>query len=420
MRARPPSSRACAPGGTRSADERPGRLPSASGRPCLPAPGLPAVRPRRFRSLRGRGRRPGLLRSVCRRRSRCPARHVETRRARALSRRALLASNQLHAEDATALTNLLGRVAAAIDDPAGLSLAAGLDCIIRRLFPPRDLAVSLALARRSVDLAEESGDPDAIARASMRAGRSLYSLGRIDEAFVQVRRAFSLRDELEDDSAISIAAGQLAQISGDRGDQHGAKFYSEVARATARDDMSRWGAELNLGAYYAGADCRLAIGHLERSIEYSRKAGVEGVTGAAWPLAHCYLAVGKDKAALRLTTESLSNLGPSPDPAGAVPLLVERSHNFLKTGQLAAAEADLLEALRMTRSSGRDTDQISPLIELSPFRLRQRRYSEARAMARTSAGLAAGVSPGPPLPAARAGAQPGQRATPDRTLPTAR
>jgi CHAT domain-containing protein/Tfp pilus assembly protein PilF/uncharacterized protein YchJ len=336
---------------------------------------------------------------------------------RALGRRALLVSNQDHFAEATTLMNLVNRVSAAIDDPAGSSMAAGLESILRRRVPPRDLPASLALAYRSVDLAEESSDPDVIARATQRAGRALYSLERIDEALPLFQRAFSLRDELEDDWIVSISAGQIAQIYSNRGDHHASTYFAEIARATARDDLSLGGAELNLGGEYASeGDCRLAIPHLKRSIELSRKGGFIGVTGAHWALAHCYLAVGQDKAALRLTSEALVTLGPNPDPEGALALLIERSHYFARAGQRAASEADLLEGLRLARSGDRPDNQISVLAELAAFRLRQRRYTEANALAHSAVSLARGFIPGPLLLEARAERHLGHRAAAYRIL----
>lgn len=337
---------------------------------------------------------------------------------RVLSRRGVLAVNQYHFEEATTLMKLLGRVAAAIDDPAGLSLAAGLDSILHRVIPPHDLEASLAVAYRGDELAVESADPDVLARATMRVGRALSSLGRADEALPLFERTYALRDELEDDSIVSLAAGQIAQIYSNRGDHHASTYYSEIARATARDDFSRYGAEMNLGGEFALAegDCRLAIGHLERAIEFARKAGFDGVTGAVWPLARCYLLVGEDKAAFRLTNAALANLGPDPDPVGATNLLVGRSHFFIKAGRLASAETDLLEALRLARKGDLREDEMAALTELAALRLRQGRYSEADGLAREAVDLVRSFAPFPLLVLARAERHLGRRASAYRIL----
>jgi CHAT domain-containing protein len=302
---------------------------------------------------------------------------------RALCRRAVLFANQQRFDDVEALMSLVQKIATAIDDPAGLSQAVGIDSILHRLRPGRDLAVSLQLAQRSVLLAQESSDPDAIARLSLRLGRTLYSLDRSDEAMTWFQRAFALRDDVEDDSFVSLAAGQLAQLSGPRRDHHATMHYAEIARATAKDDIARAGAEMNLGGEYAlGAnDYPLAIAHLQRSIDLARKSGYrDGVPEAAWLLAACYLKVGRDDDALRLTSNTLADLGPS-QPERAQYLLTVRSWYFLRKGKLALAEADLLEAVRLGRPGENHWALIGALSELASLRLRQRRYEEARAIA---------------------------------------
>lgn len=332
---------------------------------------------------------------------------------RALCRRGVLAANQQRFDDAATLLSLGTRIASTINDLAGLSLAAGLDSILHRVLPVRDLAVSLDLALRSAALAEESSDPDAIARSSARAGRTLYSLGRPEEALPWFQRAFSLRDEVEDDSIVSLAAGQIAQIYSNRGDHHASMYYSEIARATARDDFARFGAEMNLGGEYVlgQGDCRLGVAHLQRSIELARKAGFDGVTGATRILAQCHLSVGQGEAALRLTSEALAKLGPKPDPEGAPNLLIVRSRYFAGAGHLARAETDLLEAIRLARASGSRGAESAPLGELAALRLRQRRYTEARAIAADAVGHATGFMPYLLLIQARAERHLGRRGT---------
>src|SRR5260221_2886297 len=337
---------------------------------------------------------------------------------RALCRRGLLATNQWRLDDAATLLKLGTTVASAIGDLSGQSLATGLDSVLHRVRPERDLAVSLDLAFRREALVKASSDPDAISRASNRVGRTLYSLGRPEEALPWFQRAFSLRDELEDDSIVSVTAGQIAQIHGNRGDHHASMYYSEIARATARDDFARFGAEMNLGGEYVlgQGDCGLGVAHLQRSIELARKAGSDGVTGATWILAHCYLSAGQGQAALRLTSEALAKLGPNPDPDGAPNLLIVRSRYFASVGRLDKAEADLLEAIRLARLGGNAGAEGGALTELASLRLRQRRYIEARTLAAGAVGRAKGFAPGPLLVEARAERHLGRRGSAYRIL----
>jgi CHAT domain-containing protein len=337
--------------------------------------------------------------------------------ARALCRRGVLAANQSRYDDAVILLHLLERVASLLNDPAAQASAVSFEGVLHRLLPSRDYPLSLALAYRSVALAEESSDPDAIARASLRAGRTLYTLGRHDEALPWNQRAFSLRDEVEEDSVISLAAGSIAQIYSDRGDHHAAKYYAAIAQATAKDDFGRAGAEMNLGGEYIGqGDCRLAIPHLQRSIDFSRKAGFDGVTMAAGVLAQCDLALGQGEEAFRITSEALVTLGPDPDPDGAALFLVLRSRYFINKGLLGRAEADLLEALRLSRAVGNPRAEIGPLTELASLRLRQRRYREARALGEQAASRAEGFEPDSLLVVARAERHIGRRNSAYRVL----
>jgi CHAT domain-containing protein len=337
---------------------------------------------------------------------------------RALCRRGVLASNQQHFEDAAMLLSFGTQIASASNDLAGLSLAVGLDSILHRVLPGGELAVSLERAYRSAALAEESSDPDAMARSSMRAGRALYSLGRFEEALPWFQRAFSLRDEVEDDSIVSLAAGQLAQIYSNREDHHASMYYSEIARATARDDFARFGAEMNLGGEYVlgQGDCGLGVAHLQRANEFARKAGFDGVTGATWILAHCYLSAGQGQAALHLTNEALAKLAQKPDAEEAPYLLMMRSRYFVGTGHLARAEADLLEAIRLARASGSPGAESVPLGELADLRLRQRRYTEARAIAADTIGHTTGFMPSLLIIQARAERHLGRRGTAYRIL----
>jgi CHAT domain-containing protein len=332
--------------------------------------------------------------------------------ARALVRRGVLSINQVRVgnENAVILLHVLQNVASVLNDPAAQASAASFEGVLRRLMPPRDYPLSLALAYQSAALAEESADPDAIARASLRAGRTFYTLGYHDDALPWNQRAFSLRDDVEEDSIASLAAGSLAQYYSDRGDHHASLYYSEIARATARSDFERAGAEMNLGGEYNSQDdCRLAIPHLQSSIDFYRKAGFDGVTMAAEVLGRCDVALGRLEEGLRIANDALKILGPDPDPEGATSFLLLRSVCFIGKGFHARAEADLLEVLRLTRKVGDPHAEIVPLTVLASLRLQQRRYNEARALGERAAARATSFEPESLLVVAKAERHLGQR-----------
>lgn len=323
--------------------------------------------------------------------------------ARALCRRGVETLNQARYEDAVAMLHLIQKVATVLNDPASQSLAASFEGSLHRRLPARDFPLSLALAYQSVAIAEESSDPDAIARAYLRGARTHYTLGRVDDALAWNQRAFSLRDDLEDDSIVSLTAGAIAQFYSDRGDRHTAMYYAEIAQATAKNDFGRAGAEMNLGGEYsAQGDWRLAIVHLQRSMELSRKAGFDGVTMAVGMLARCNLELGRNEEALRIASAALVTLGDDPDPEGARLFLTLRSYCFIAKGLLARAEADQLEALRLSRRASVPNSDFGPLSELAYLRLWQRRYSEARELAAEAVGHAARFEPYPLLAEAMA------------------
>ncbi len=338
---------------------------------------------------------------------------------RALARRGVLALNQQRFEEAAMLTRLVRNVASAIGDPAGLSLATGIDCLLNRALPGPRLAASLDLGYRSVAFAEESTDPDAIARASFRIGKTFYALGRGDMALPWFERAFALRDDIEDDSIVSLVAGQLAAIYSDRGDHHASMHYSEIARATAKDDFARAGAEMNLGGEYANGegDGRLAIPHLLRALELARRAGFrDGIPGVSWMLANCYLQVGQGEEALRVVNESLADCRLIPHSQDVPSLLLVRSRYFTLTGRLARAQADLFEALRLAREVKSTGAEIDALTELAAHCLRQGRYKAARATAAQANALAMGFDPAPLLIQARSERHLGRREVAYRIL----
>jgi CHAT domain-containing protein len=338
---------------------------------------------------------------------------------RSFSRLGVLAANQERYDDGATLVKLGRSVAARIDDPTGLALAVGVDSILERLRPEGDGAHSLQLAYESLHLAEESADPDAISRSALRLGRTLYFLNRSDEALPRLQQSLALRDELEDDSIVSLAAGKIAQIYSDRSDRHVAMYYAEIASATAKDDIARASAEMNLGGEYAlgQGDSRLGIPHLRRSIELARAAGYRnGVPEAAWVLADAYLNVGQDEEALRILNRTLDELGSSEHAESAPYLLRVRSRYFVRKGRLARAEEDIVEAIRATRLMKQGGMEAALLCELAGLRLQQHRYGEAWTIADAVMRSATAFDAMAPLISARAERHLGRRAAAYRTL----
>jgi CHAT domain-containing protein len=253
----------------------------------------------------------------------------------------------------------------------------------------------------------------------LRLGRTLYALDNKDEALHRLQQSFALRDEVEDDSSVSLAAGKITQVLSDRGDRHAAMVYAEIASATAKNDIARASAEMNLGGEYALGqhDYRLGIPHLRRSIDLARASGYRGgVPEAAWVLAECYMKVDQYDEAFRILNSALAELGTAAGAESAPLLLRERSRYFTRKGQLARAEADLREIARLARVRHTPGMEAFALCDLAFLRLRQHRYREAWTMADDVMRRFTAFNPDSLLVRAKAERHLGRRAAAYRTL----
>jgi CHAT domain-containing protein len=191
---------------------------------------------------------------------------------RELARRAVTFVNQTKYETASSLAAAAERIADGIGDDAALSLALSSESVLRRYFHvDRDL--SLALAERSLALAERSDDADARVRAVLAWGR--IRLGDYHE------RALALRDYVSDPALIALAAGRAAQVNNDNGDHWSSLQFSNLALQYAQetgDAASIINAELNIAStYQIYRDHPLSLAHSLKVVELARRAGFPSV-----------------------------------------------------------------------------------------------------------------------------------------------
>ncbi len=134
-----------------------------------------------------------------------PAGDLRTPRlVRLMTRRAVTMINQGNRDGAAELLALARGVAESLDHAPSLVEVLGTESILLRGSP-----AGLARARAATELAEEAGDPDALARALLRLGRAQAATGDPDEV-ASFERVLALADFVEDAPTIALAASQLA------------------------------------------------------------------------------------------------------------------------------------------------------------------------------------------------------------------
>src|SRR5437763_7918972 len=195
---------------------------------------------------------------------------------REIARRAVTLVNQTKYETASSLAAAAERIADGIGGDAALSLAISSESVLRRHFHiDRDL--SLALAERSLALAESSDDADARVRALLALGR--IRLGNYHE------RALALRDYVSDPSLLSLAAGRGVQVNNDDGDHWSSLQFANLALQYAQetgDAAAIITAELNIASTYEiYNDHSLSLAHSLKAAELARIAGFSTIRADA-------------------------------------------------------------------------------------------------------------------------------------------
>lgn len=259
---------------------------------------------------------------------------------RLLARHALAVINNGDDARGAAIATLMKRMARESGDLAGESLAFSIDSIV--LNHERDPA-AIEAGRTSLALAEQSGDPDALAKALLRLGRAEAGdspgMARGD----RFERVLALADDLEDPLPAGTAASRLAALYAARRDHRRAFYYAVLAREIAErngDTLTSSAAELNLaGEYEYDGDVQLAREHFRKALEMGRRAGYrKNELSIMAHLASLEQRLGHEAAFRRLRAEVLRRAGAE----GADEAISEIYDNDLTAaldrGQLARAE----------------------------------------------------------------------------------
>lgn len=286
----------------------------------------------------------------------------------ALARAALRLMNQSRTDDGRALVALARELGEAAHDPAALAFASGAESVFVRQVDD-DHPRAREVARQGLALAEESGDPDALAFALLRFGRTEKPFGRA-EAEGALLRVLAMADAVEDPAVVALSATQLAQSHDDTGEHRTALRFALEAQRYARisgDAAALISANLNIGGSY------LQIGDVEMAEPYYVAAYEAAQRAGYWYTAAdaaLILAQAMEVDTSALTEEMLQRRDPILTAGARADLLLQRAYRCAED-EPAAAEAALQEAFALAPGP-----QFSRWVVLAAIRYRQERYEE--------------------------------------------
>jgi CHAT domain-containing protein len=298
---------------------------------------------------------------------------------RALCARAVLRINLGDFAAAARLAGVARDLATDLDDTAGLSLVRGTDSILLRR--KGDLAGSLLAVNDSLELAERAHDPDALARALLRAARLVRSDDFVDDRRrVILERALALRDDVEELPAIALVSSQLAAYYDDRGNHLAARRYADMTLQIAEesgDDIAIISAELNVGGnYYVQNDCELAVPHFERVMALARRIHYgEGVVTAIQHLVNCYSAQRRPADFFRVTRYALAHYDHVRYADAIAYLLMQRAGEYTRRDPARAAR-DAIAAIAVARNAPDREMPAKGWLVLASVRLAQKRWAD--------------------------------------------
>jgi len=185
--------------------------------------------------------------------------------------------NQGYAEEADRLSVTAIAVAEHLGDPASLSASMSSRGVTLRA--KGELERSLVFAEEALLLAQDSGDPDMLARALVRLTRTREHLKGIPDPEL-VEQTLGLAGDVEDVSIIAHAVLHLARAWELRGHYRVAFRYAELAARYAEESGDRAALTavsiLLHGAYRWMGDAHLAAFHGRRAMELSYQGGFDG------------------------------------------------------------------------------------------------------------------------------------------------
>ena len=243
---------------------------------------------------------------------------------------------------------------------------------VRRSQEPGSKERAIEIAARAISIAEETGDPDALAAALLRYGRSTG-----DQATYE--RLLSFADSIEDPATVALAATMRAAVADGVGENRTAVRYAMQAKRyaeIANDPAAQMSAEMNLaGSYKILGDLAMARRHFESALAIANRAGFD------WLAASLKVTIdGLDAPPGTLATESAQafvRIDDRMEAELASLLMVGRAAACARADDDVESEAQVRLALSRKALHARPLDV---WIDLATLRYAQERYGEALAL----------------------------------------
>ena len=293
---------------------------------------------------------------------------------RIILRDALKQTNRGQDEEAKRLADLAMDLAVQAGDRGGQSLALGVLGIVDRDSGETHEAVELT--RQSVVIAEETGDPDVIARALINMGRAIAAGDHVSpEPASLYQRAVDLEPRLIDRTLVvralhNIGVDLVKRLT----DLRTARPYYEQSIQLAKtigDRIGEAAAETGLAiTYETNEDCGPAVPHLRRALRAAPHGTFE--YDALGILAQCYIMADDLVKAERFLKIAMSGLDAPVYREGKYALLNTAAELHEKQHRTALALAEAQKGFDGLMSLGWSGDTVLPRLLIE-----HHRYSEA-------------------------------------------
>ncbi|HVR38018.1 MAG TPA: CHAT domain-containing protein [Thermoanaerobaculia bacterium] len=303
----------------------------------------------------------------------------------AMGRRAISLSNQGRLDDLLPLVRTAIQIAEESGDDVALARAHATASVA---YYNVDDDAALAHANEAIAIAERAGDPDALAESLYRFSRT--SLAVQEDGMAAYVRALSFADDLVDVSVAAKVAAELAFHTGNAAEYRQAFQYALTAtRLAAMSDSpaAQYNSILQLAeAYYAQGGYEMALVHYERLLGIARAQNYSATYEILFFLASCYRRLGRMDEFFRLTDEAMA--APDMDACGdpAPEVLAQSIVEHARRGDYATAEQLLDEAECRAVHCEKTALQAAPAVARAYLRFQQNRLDEAFTAARQAEG----------------------------------
>ncbi|HYC88940.1 MAG TPA: CHAT domain-containing protein [Thermoanaerobaculia bacterium] len=281
------------------------------------------------------------------------------------------------------LAELAERIAAAIDDRVGLSIAMAASVLALRQAPGVSLREMVARAEEALRIAEETDDPGTIGTvAAVLVVAHLAVDSSSEEAERILRRMLAQRERfvLGHNSALY---GNLGLVLFSRGDY--AAAYKAFTEGLPLDIAERYDNEAGFKEVHIGRILE-AQNDPELALEFFRRGTKRNPTKPFLILGHLGIAqasraLGRREEAKAAAEEAMAIARSTPFKGLIARAYAARAANRLDEGDLAGAEQTLAEAAAYAREAKYQPAEIESLLALGNIYLRGGRLADARRVA---------------------------------------